>query len=230
MAKNKSNEVSEETVEGMEAEAVQVEATEAEEVAAPVADANVVTFEDGTVRDFGKKGQIQKEVSIDETGISVTLYLITGIIKTFLFERSNALYDLMAQRGVIEYIGNSIAGVFQDKEGTHPEDFNLGIEQAIANLLSGSIPVRGKGDSSTKGMGDLIRAYVELRGADSRFSEEEASYDFIKNLILGSDEATNKARLAQVPVRAKIEEYKLERQKTKTDAAKARVSAVAALI
>ncbi len=216
MAKNKDNSNTVEAIDNAEG----VEA----------AGASTVTFEDG-VRDFGKKGQIQKEVSFTETGIDIVLYLVTGIVQKFTFLKTNPLYDLMAGRGVIEYIGNSIAGVYQDKEGTHPEDFNLGIEQAIKNLLAGSIPVRTRtSDKATKGLGDLIRAYVELRSAavdaegNPQFAPEQTTYEFIKDMILASDEDTNKARLAQTVVKAKIEQYKLERQIARADSAKAKVT------
>jgi hypothetical protein len=194
---------------------------------------NPVQFinEDGstTVRDFGKKGLIQKEVTIGVESIDVTLYLVTGIKKVFSFLKTNPLYDLMASRGIIEFVGNSIAGVYQDKEGTHPEDFNLGIEQAVAALLSGMIPTRERSDKSTKGLGDLIRAYVELRTdavdaeGNPRFAPEDTTYEAVKTLILGSDEATNKGRLEQKAVKAKIEGYKLERQMAKAAAANASV-------
>jgi hypothetical protein len=184
---------------------------------------NLITFADGSVRDFGKKGQIQKEVVITEDKIAITFFLVTGIVHELAFAKSNPLYDTMAARGIIEFVGNSIAGVYQDKDGTHPEDFNLGIEQAISALESGIIPTREKADKAAKGLGDLIKAYVELRAADGRFSAEESSYEFIKELILSSDEATNKARMAQASVRAKIEQYKAERQAAK--AAKAAAGA-----
>jgi hypothetical protein len=190
---------------------------------------NIVSFTDAngivSTRDFGKKGLIQKDVVIDAEGIHVSLFLVTGISKSFTFLKSNALFDLMAARGVIEFIGNSIAGVYQDKDGTHPEDFNLGIEQAVAALIAGVIPTRERADKAARGLGDLIRAYVELRSeavdakGNPRFSAEDITYEAVKTLIITSDEATNKGRLAQKAVKAKIEGYKLERQSARTAAA-----------
>ena len=190
---------------------------------------NVVTFtaEDGTTseRDFGKKGLIQKEVTIGEEAIDVKLFLVTGVQKTFTFLKTNALYDIMAARGVIEFIGNSIAGVYSDKEGTHPEDFNLGIEQAISALLAGVIPTREKADKAAKGLGDLIRAYTELRSVakdaegNPVFSAEDASYEACKALILSGTEEENKVRMGKPNIKAKIEAYKAERAIARAKAA-----------
>jgi hypothetical protein len=195
---------------------------------------NVVSFTDeaGNVvtRDFGKKGLIQKEVTISEEAIDVKLFLVTGVQKAFSFLKTNLLYDTMAARGVIEFIGNSIAGVYSDKEGTHPEDFNLGIEQAISALLAGVIPTREKADKAAKGLGDLIRAYTELRAeakdgeGNPRFTAEESSYDAVKALILGSTEEENKVRMGRANVKAKIEAYKAERAIARAKAAGAQVA------
>lgn len=194
---------------------------------------NVVTFnnEDGTTseRDFGKKGLIQKEVTIGETSIDVKLFLVTGVQKAFSFLKTNALYDTMAARGIIEFIGNSIAGVYSDKEGTHPEDFNLGIEQAISALLSGVIPTREKTDKAAKGLGDLIRAYTELRAVakdaegNPVFSAEDSSYEACKALILSGTEEENKVRMGKPNIKAKIESYKAERAVARAKAAGAQV-------
>lgn len=204
-----------------------------EDINAPVVQeqsvSNIVAFEDGSTRDFGKKGQIQREVVITDTHITITIYLVTGIAKTFNFEKTNPLYDTMAARGALEFIGNSVAGVYQDKEGLHPEDFNLGIEQSISNLQNGIIPTRTRGES-TKGMADLIRAYCELRSeakdenGNARFSPEDCSLEAVKKLILEADDSVNKQRLAQVSVKAKIEGYKLERQQAKAALASAKVA------
>lgn len=192
-----------------------------------------VEFSDGIVRNFGKKGQILRDVEMTPEGFNVTLHLVTGVTQQFSFSKENPLFNLMASRGVLEFIGNSVAGVYQDSEGTHPEDFNLGIEQAIAALQSGVIPTRKAADSA-KGLHDLIRAYHELRSeavdenGASRFSAEECSMEACKALILGSDDATNKQRMAQASVKAKIEGYKAERQLAKAKLANAKAEAAAA--
>jgi len=191
----------------------------------------VVTMQDGQILDFGKKGQLRKNVEVSEEGIAIKLMAVTGLITDFLFSRSNVLFDTMATRGIIEFLGNSTAGVYSDKEGLHPEDFNIALEQAIAALLSGVIPTRSGKSSDTKGLGDLIRAYTELRATavdaegNLRFNEEDRSAAAVKALIVSADVDTNKGRMALPSVKAKIEEYKLERQTAKVAAANAIVDA-----
>lgn len=196
---------------------------------------NLVSFTDEagvvTSLDFGKKGLMKVDTAVSDTAIDQTYWLVTGIVKKLHFTRqiaqeaSNALTDSMIIRGLKEFVGNSVAGVYSDKDGLHPEDFNLGIEQAIAALESGVIPTREKADKAAKGLGDLIRAYFELRNeakdveGNFKFSEEDRSYDAVKALILGSDEITNKGRQEQKPVKARIETFKLERQAARTAAA-----------
>jgi len=202
------------------------------------------TAEDGTTTelDFGKKGLMKTEGEFTETAINVTFWLVTGAIKKLSFARkivadgSNALTDTMIYRGLKEFVGNTIAGVYQDKEGTHPEDFELGIEQAITALMSGVIPTREKADKSTKGLSDLIRAYFELRNeavdaeGNFKFDEESRSFEVIKALILGSDEVTNKNRMDQKAVKARIERFKAERAQAKAEAAGKFAESDAALI
>lgn len=199
---------------------------------------NSVTFEDGSTRDFGKKGQIQREITNSSNGdLLVKLFLVSGKAIEFAFPVTNELYPTMVGKGIMEYLGNAVAGVYSDKDGLHPEDFNLGIERAVSNLVAGVIPARTRVETeSTKGMSDLIRAYAELRAeavdadGEPRFSVEEASPEAVKALILGSDVETNKARLAQVTVKAKIEGYKLERQVAKAAVAQSKVKEEADLL
>ena len=188
------------------------------------ATSNVVKGVDGVDRNFGKNGQIITEIVITAEAIIEKLFLVTGAVKEIVFPKTNPLYDAMAARGIKEFIGNSIAGVYKDKEGLHPEDFELGIDQAIQQLLSGVIPVRTRASGETKGLSDLIRAYVELRAADERFSEEDSSEAVVKALILGSTPEQNAQRAKQAAVRAKIETYRAERQAARAAKANAAVT------
>jgi hypothetical protein len=215
--------------------------TEVTETTTPVAaTGNLVSFTDEsgvvTSLDFGKKGLMKVDTVVSDTAIDQTYWLVTGIVKKLHFTRqivqeaSNALTDSMIIRGLKEFVGNSVAGVYSDKDGLHPEDFNLGIEQAIAALESGVIPTREKADKAAKGLGDLIRAYTELRAeakdgeGNHRFTAEESSYDVVKALILGSTEEENKVRAGRANVKAKIEAYKAERAIGRAKAAGAQVA------
>ncbi|WP_432744551.1 hypothetical protein ABXJ76_04570 [Methylobacter sp. G7] len=186
-----------------------------------------VVMQDDSIRDFGKRGQIQKETTFNDNGFHIKFFLITGKILEVVIDRSSPIYDLLASRGAIEYVGNSVAGVYIDKEGLHPEDFELGIENALAQLARAQLNTRKVADN-LKGYGDLIRAIQHLRplqlDKDGRrkFSDEECSYETVKASVLNSDEETNKTRMGNEAIKALIEEYKLERQRARTEKAKAR--------
>jgi len=189
-----------------------------------------VTMSTGEVVDFGKRGQILKVVETTPgIGFRTIFKLITGKVVELALTRDSAIYDILAARGAAEYIGNAVAGVYQDKEGIHPEDFDLGIEQAIAQLLSGDLATR-KTSEDLKGYGDLIRALVILRSravledGTPRFTEEEASYEACKVQIMSSDAATNKSRRLQPAFIQLLEQFKVERAQARADKASKAVS------
>ena len=190
---------------------------------------NPVTLQDGSVVDFGKTGQLKRDFTINEDGsFLLKLSLITGKILEVTVGRDNAAYALLAVRGAAEYVSNSVAGVYQDKDGKHPEDFELGVEQALAQLSAGALSTR-KASEDLKGYGDLIRAMAEVRRTyidpttgERKFSDEDASYDVVKAVVLASDDTVNKARMQNAAFKSLIEGYKLARQqerKAKADKA-----------
>lgn len=207
----------------------------------PVQTGNLVSFTDEagvvTTLDFGKKGLMKVDTEVSDSAINQIYWLVVGKVKKLHFprkivqEESNALTDSMIIRGLKEFVGNSVAGVYSDKDGLHPEDFELGIEQAIAALESGVIPTREKTDKAAKGLGDLIRAYVELRSAakdaegNAVFSVQDTSYEACKALILSGTEEENKVRAGKPNVKARIEAYKAERAIARAKAAGAVVAA-----
>lgn len=180
---------------------------------------NPVEMADGSVVDFGKNGQLKREFIFGDNGsFTLKLFLITGKIFEQTIDATNAAYALLAARGAAEYVSNSIAGVYQDKEGKHPEDFELGVEQALKQLGEGELSTR-RASEDLKGYGDLIRAvqetrrnYIDTTTNTRKFTDEECSYEVVKAVILSSDETVNKARMQNQAIKALIEGYKLARQ------------------
>lgn len=181
---------------------------------------NPVQMADGSVEDFGKNGQIKREFVFTETGFGIKLKLITGRLVEVFVNRDNKAYDLLAARGAAEYISNNVAGVYSDKEGLHPEDFDLGIDTALEQLSNGELSTRAASED-LKGYGDLIRAMVEVRSTalnedgSRKFSDEQAQYSTVKAVVLSSEKETNAARMRIPAFAALIEGYKLERQAAK---------------
>ena len=189
---------------------------------------NPVEMEDGRILDFGKGGQIKRTFTVGKNGFEISLDLITGKTLSAFVANDTEAYALLAQRGAAEYATNAVAGVYSDKDGLHPEDFELGVANALEQLASGQLVVRKAGEG-VKGYGDLIRALQEIRSTlrnsdgNLRFDPAEATYDVCKKVILTSSEETNKARLRDRTYVALIEKYKLERQTAR--AAKAQIVA-----
>ncbi len=192
---------------------------------------NNVTMADGSVRDFGKKGQLQADITIGDAAIDIKVHLVTGRQYNVTLEESNPVFKAMAARGFKEYLSNSSAGVYSDSDGLHPEDFDLAIDTAIANIRNGVIPTRERLPAEAKGLADLISALTEARQSaktpegEPMFSEEESSKAFVTNLIVSSTPEENKVRRNRPAIKAIIDRINAERA-----AAKASKSAKVATI
>jgi len=178
---------------------------------------NPVTFADGSVRDFKAKGQIQREINVTDSGVSITVFTVTGKVYNHVVTVTGSDYaKQLVAHGVMSVVANAVAGTFKESA----EEFDLALEQAWGNIVNEVVVVREPATGGVRGYGDLIRAVSELRQAakdsgNEAFADVDASLEATKAFILGNSDEKNKDFLGKAAVKSLINKYKAERATAK---------------
>jgi hypothetical protein len=164
---------------------------------------NIVTMQDGSVKNFGERGRLLSTSVIGEDSFSTTFHIVNGAQISYQFTGSIALLLEMAAFGFDAKVKASCAGVSVD-----------GIEKVITDkvteITAGNFVGRSTGEL-TSSLSQIQTAYAIVNDIDVSTSEGIAKV----NAIFSAMSKEDKAGLYKV---AKIQ---LELAKLKLAAAKA---------
>jgi hypothetical protein len=164
---------------------------------------NVVVMKDGREVDFGVRGKLKKEITIDGSVVTTKIDAVNGDSFTFTADmNSHVLAIQLFANGISQKLSDSVV-----KAGDDPEDIAAAVERTIQQLNDGIWTQRATSEGLVRGFAELYEAIRRVKN----YVVGSAEHAALKTSLLGKSEEELKAYKSNKLIKAVLADIAAEK-------------------